>query len=51
MAELMTTFYQELQKGATKDVALQKAMLSMRNNEKWRHPFYWSPFVLVGEWQ
>lgn len=50
-SELMMAFYQELQKGATKDMALQKAMMAVRNNEKWRHPFYWSPFILVGEWR
>lgn len=50
-ATFMTAFYQELRRGASKDVALQKAMEATRNKEKWRHPFYWSPFILVGDWQ
>jgi len=39
-----SAFYQGLSKGASKDVALQKAMEKVRNNQKWRHPFFWSPF-------
>lgn len=47
---LMGAFYRELRKGTTKDVALQRAMTAVRRNPKWRHPYYWSPFVLVGSW-
>ena len=50
-SELMMAFYDELFKGASKDVALQKAMAKVRSNPKWRHPYYWSSFVLVGDWQ
>ncbi|MCI0557464.1 MAG: CHAT domain-containing protein, partial [Nitrososphaera sp.] len=50
-AALMKTFYQELRNGTSKDVALQKAMTALRSNPKWQHPFYWSPFILVGDWQ
>lgn len=50
-ADFMTTFYQELRKGASKDVALQTAMKVMRNSRRWRHPFHWSPFIVVGDWR
>ncbi|MBI1923045.1 tetratricopeptide repeat protein [Candidatus Poribacteria bacterium] len=50
-AALMRAFYQHLRKGASKDVALQKAMATVRRNPKYQHPFYWSPFILVGDWQ
>jgi CHAT domain-containing protein len=50
-AEFMTVFYKELRKGVSKDVALQTAMRTMRNTRKWHHPFYWSPFILVGNWR
>ena len=50
-ALLMTAFYRELQKGTDKDVALQRALVTLRAQQTWRHPFYWAPFVLVGDWQ
>jgi CHAT domain-containing protein len=50
-ATFMTVFYRELRGGAAKDVALQKAMVTVLSDQRWRHPFYWSPFVLVGAWQ
>src|ERR1051326_1827054 len=45
-AELMVHFYREWQKGASKSAALRRAMLSVR--EKHPNPFYWAPFLLVG---
>ena len=50
-AALMKEFYQELRKGTSKDVALQKAQMAVRGHPKWQHPFYWAPFILVGDWQ
>lgn len=50
-ATFMTAFYQELRKGASKDIALQKAMVTVRNQPKWQHPSHWSPFILVGGWR
>ncbi len=62
-ADLMTQFYQELRKPSTKKVnALQNSQLSLINflkdNPRFEslkdlppHPYYWSPFVLVGNWQ
>lgn len=48
-AELMKNFYQAyLSKGRTKSEALRIAKLNMIRSEKYKHPFYWSPFVLVG---
>jgi CHAT domain-containing protein len=45
-AALMECFYREWQQGATKGMALRRAMLNIRD----RHPspYYWAPFVLVG---
>jgi CHAT domain-containing protein len=50
-AALMSAFYQELRRGVVKDVALQKAMVAVRNNPKWTHPYYWSAFILTGDWK
>lgn len=43
-AEIMTQFYQNLHKGMTKSEAMQKAKLSQIKS----HPFFWSPFILIG---
>ena len=50
-SDLMVAFYTELLKGAAKDVALQRAMASVREDATWRHPFHWAPFMLVGDWR
>jgi CHAT domain-containing protein len=50
-ANLMAKFYQELAKpGATKAQALRQAQLALLKEPRFRMPYYWSPFVLVGNW-
>ena len=48
-SEIMTQFYQNLQKGMTKSEAMQKAKLSQIETNP--HPFFWSPFILIGDAQ
>ncbi|RMH77912.1 MAG: CHAT domain-containing protein [Cyanobacteria bacterium J007] len=50
-AELMAQFYRLLKEGFTKGEALRQAQLFLLKQEQYRHPYYWSPFVLVGHWQ
>jgi Uncharacterized protein conserved in bacteria len=51
-ATLMGEFYKNLIKEKLgKTDALRKAQLSMLGNEKFAHPFYWAPFVLIGDWR
>jgi CHAT domain-containing protein/tetratricopeptide (TPR) repeat protein len=51
-AELMTDFYRRLlTKSAPPSAALRDAQLAMINGKKYSAPFYWAPFVLVGEWK
>ena len=45
-AQLMVRFYQEWQKGPSKSAALRRAMVSVRETHP--NPFYWAPFLLVG---
>ncbi len=47
-AELMHDFYAHLHAGQRPAAALRAAQL--RQLEKQPHPFFWSPFVLVGRW-
>ncbi len=30
--------------------ALQLAQLSIKENEKFNHPYHWAPFILIGDW-
>ena len=49
---LMTNFYQELtKKDVTKAEALRNAQQAILNSEQFSHPFYWSAFILVGNWR
>ncbi len=45
-AEFMASFYSHLSCGDDKSAALRSAMLELRN--RYPHPYYWAPFVLVG---
>jgi CHAT domain-containing protein len=49
--KLMTHFYQNLAKGASKDVALRNAKLSFLEEADpiIQHPFYWSGYIVVGD--
>ena len=44
--QLMTTFYQGWMSGMSKGEAFRKAQQQMK--EKYKQPFYWAAFVLVG---
>jgi len=48
---LMVSFYKNYLNGMSKPQALRKAQISMMNNKKWSHPYYWSAFVLFGDWE
>jgi len=51
-AELMTDFYKRLLSAGSHPVAsMRDAQLAMINGKKYSAPFYWAPFVLVGEWK
>ncbi|MBI1926988.1 CHAT domain-containing protein [Candidatus Poribacteria bacterium] len=49
-AELMKAFYQNLKAGKGKAEGLRQAQLSLLHSQ-YPHPFYWAPFILVGDWQ
>ena len=52
-AELMTDFYRRLlaPAAASPSAAMRQAQLAMIKANKTSAPFYWAPFVLVGEWK
>ena len=45
--EFMVAFYTRLQQGLSKALALQGAALELR--ERYPHPYYWAPFLLIGK--
>jgi len=51
-ADLMTDFYKRLlsAEGTTSSSALRGAQLAMISGKKYSAPFFWAPFVLVGDW-
>jgi CHAT domain-containing protein len=56
-SELMQAMYQQLQQGSEKRGALQQAQLTKLppltdpDGFMYRHPYYWAPFVLYGDWR
>lgn len=49
--DTMTVFYRELAAGTPKAEALRRAQLSIMHDPRYAHPFYWAPFVMLGEWR
>ncbi|MEM6252077.1 MAG: CHAT domain-containing protein [Cyanobacteria bacterium P01_D01_bin.156] len=51
--ELINAFYKalgEVSPSTTKAEALRQAQISLIDNKKYSHPFYWASFVLIGNW-
>jgi CHAT domain-containing protein/Tfp pilus assembly protein PilF len=46
---LMIRFHERLTAGATKSASMRDAALSLLRDPRTRHPFYWAPFVLIGD--
>ena len=53
-AELMAQFYKQLKnRRLSRAEALRSAQLHFLkgDNERYQHPYHWSAFILVGNWQ
>jgi CHAT domain-containing protein len=51
-AELMPEFYRRLLAGqSSAPAAMRAAQISMIAGKRYSAPFYWAPFVLVGDWR
>lgn len=48
-ADLMVAFHRRVHDGAGYADALRAAALTLLRDPKTRHPFYWAPFVLIGD--
>ena len=50
-ALFMVEFYRELgQPGVTKAQAVRNAQLALLKQPQYEHPYYWAPFILLGNW-
>lgn len=48
----MVELYEALREpGTTRSEAVRAAQLALLADERWRHPYYWAPFVLIGDWR
>jgi CHAT domain-containing protein len=51
-SEMMGQLYESLtHPNISKAMALQEAQLKLLHNELYQHPFFWAPYVLIGNWQ
>ena len=50
-ARLIAEFYRQLGDGNGKAAALRGAQLLLRNDERYAHPAYWAPFLMIGDWR
>jgi CHAT domain-containing protein/tetratricopeptide (TPR) repeat protein len=48
--ELMVEFYKLLKGGKDMATSLQQAQIKIMQKEEYSHPYYWAPFILVGDW-
>jgi CHAT domain-containing protein len=49
--KLMEQFYKQLsQPGTSKTQALHRAQQALLKEQKYQNPYYWAPYVLVGNW-
>ena len=50
-AELMKSFYTNLNRGLSKEGSLRQAKLKMLHGRQleWTHPYFWAPFVVEGK--
>ncbi len=49
--ETMMLFYRELAAGQSKAEAMRRAQLSVMHNPRFAHPYYWAPFIVLGDWK
>ena len=48
---LITKFYRQLKDGnVTKAQAIKNAQVHLIKNTPYQHPYFWSPFLLIGNW-
>ncbi len=49
--DTMAIFYRELAAGQPKAEAMRRAQLAVLHNPRFAHPFFWAPFIVLGDWR
>lgn len=49
--DTMTVFYKELAAGQSKAEAMRRAQLAVLHAPRFAHPFFWAPFIVLGDWR
>jgi tetratricopeptide (TPR) repeat protein len=49
--ELMGRFYEYLKSNNDKATSLQKAQIDLMEMPQYSQPYYWAPFILIGDWK
>jgi CHAT domain-containing protein/Flp pilus assembly protein TadD len=49
-SELISLYYQRLQKGDGRSEALRQVQLEMMQAPAYQHPYYWASFIFSGDW-
>jgi CHAT domain-containing protein len=50
--KLMESFFNNMKnEKMSKAEALQNAQIEMTQDERYAHPYYWAPFMLIGDWK
>jgi CHAT domain-containing protein len=50
-SKLMEIFYRNWKSGMTKAEALRRAQEAVRGMKGYEHPYYWAPFIMIGDWK
>ncbi len=50
-SDLMSRFYTELKQGRSRAQALRDAQRAVMDNPNYKHPYYWSGFILFGDYR
>ncbi len=48
---LMESFYKNWLNGMSKPDALREAQIELKKIPQYSHPFYWAPFIMIGDWR
>ena len=48
-ALLFSKFYEFLKDGNSKAESLRRAKMYLKNETEYKDPFYWAPFILIGQ--
>jgi len=49
-AKFMGVFYGSISQASTKAQSLREAQLALLHDKTLKHPYFWAPFILVGNW-